>query len=73
MEFFKELIRLNNELELRKISEEKYTIDSDDEDEDIKFIYEIRENFIEDYNKINNRQFKLIKNTKNIRNTFVKT
>lgn len=65
MDFFKTLLELNNKIELEKIAEDKYQIDSDDEDEDIKYIYEMRETFINKYNKINNRQFKLKKNLHN--------
>ena len=57
MDLIKQLIEINNELTLKKISEEKYTIDSDDDEEDIKYIHECRQNFIYQYNKVNNRQF----------------
>lgn len=59
MDLFKELIELNNKIELKKISIHKYTIDSDDEEDDIVFIKELRHNFIQEYNKINNRLFEL--------------
>ena len=64
MDFFKQLVELNNSIELEKLSETTYTIDSDDEEEDIEFIQSLREKFINDYLKINNRQFKLVRNTK---------
>ena len=57
MDLIKQLMEINNELTLKKISEEKYTIDSDDDEEDIKYIHECRQNFIYRYNKVNNRQF----------------
>ena len=57
MDLIKQLMEINNELTLKKISEEKYTIDSDDDEEDIKYIHECRQNFIYQYNKVNNRQF----------------
>jgi len=59
MDFFKELIQLNNEIELKKISIHKYTIDSDEEEDDIILIKELRDTFIQEYNKVNNRQFEL--------------
>jgi hypothetical protein len=58
MDLIKELMELNNELTLSKISSQKYTIDSDDDDEDIKYIHECRQKFIHQYHKVNNRQFK---------------
>ena len=61
MDLIKQLMEINNELTLKKISEEKYTIDSDDDEEDIKYIHECRQNFIYQYNKVNNRQFKKTK------------
>ena len=61
MDLIKQLIEINTELTLKKISEEKYTIDSDDDEEDIKYIHECRQNFIYQYNKVNNRQFKKTK------------
>ena len=61
MDLIKQLMEINNELTLKKISEEKYTIDSDDDEEDIKYIHECRRNFIYQYNKVNNRQFKKTK------------
>ena len=63
MDFFKQLVELNNSIELEKLSETTYTIDSEDEDEDIEFIQSLRNKFINDYLKINNRQFKLVRNT----------
>ena len=57
MDLIKQLMEINNELTLKKISEEKYTIDSDDDEEDIIYIHECRQNFIYRYNKVNNRQF----------------
>ena len=57
MDLIKELMELNNEITLSKLAEEKYTIDSDDDDEDIKYIHECRQKFIHQYHKVNNRQF----------------
>ena len=61
MNLFKWLIELNNKIELEKLSLEYYTIDSGDEEEDIEFTKEIREKFIQKYDKRNNRQFKIKK------------
>ena len=58
MDFFKELVELNNKIELIKISEKYYEIDSDDDEEEI---IEIRNNIINTYNKSNYRIFKLKK------------
>ena len=63
MDLLKQLVELNNSIELKKLSETTYTIDSEDEDEDIEFIQSLRKEFIDDYLKINNRQFKLGRNT----------
>jgi|UniRef100_A0A6C0BSI1 hypothetical protein len=62
MDFFKELIELNNKIELTKLSLEYLEIDSDDDEEDIEFIQKQREIFINDYNKNNFKLFKLKKN-----------
>ena len=64
MDFFKELIELNNKIEVNKLAKETYEIDSDDEEEEIEYILKLRKNLITQYNKINNRQFKLIKTEK---------
>ena len=61
MDFIKDLIELNNELELTQISKKIYTIDSDEEEDDIEYIKDLRKKFIKDYLKINNRQFKMVK------------
>jgi len=61
MDLFKQLVELNNQIELKKLSLEFYTIDSDDEEEDIEFTKEIREKFIQNYDKTNSRQFKIKK------------
>ena len=63
MDLLKQLVELNNSIELHKFSETIYTIDSDDEEEDIEFIQSLREKFVNDYLKVNNRQFKLVRNT----------
>jgi len=62
MDFFKELIELNNKIELTKLSFKYLEIDSDDDEEDIEFIQKQREIFINDYNKNNFKLFKLKKN-----------
>lgn len=62
MDFFKELIELNNKIELTKLSLEYLEIDSDDDEEDIEFIQKQRKIFINDYNKNNFKLFKLKKN-----------
>lgn len=61
MEFMKQLIELNNKLELERLSKEIFPNDSDDEEEEIEFTREVREKFCEQFNKKNNRQFKLIR------------
>ena len=45
----------------RRSKHEYYTIDSDDEEEEIEFIKETRDKFIQKYDKRNNRQFKIKK------------
>lgn len=59
MDLFKKLVELNNKIELEKLALEYYSIDSDDEEEEIEFTKEIREKFIQKYDKKNNRQFKI--------------
>ena len=59
MDLFKTLIELNNKIELEKISREKYESDSDDDEAEKEFIEDTRQNFINKYNKKNNRQFKI--------------
>lgn len=61
MEFMKQLIELNNQIELNKLAKEIYISDSDDEEEEIKFTKEVRDKFCKQYSKKNNRQFKLIR------------
>ena len=61
MDLIKDLIELNNHIELTKISKKIYTIDSDEEEDDIEYIKGLRKQFIKDYLKINNRQFKMVK------------
>jgi len=61
MDLFKELIRLNNRIEIQRVSENKYEIDSEDDDEDIEYIRGLREDLMKDYDKVNHRQFKLSK------------
>ena len=61
MDFLKQLIELNNKIELEKKAKELYQSDSEDEEEEILFTNSVRENFCEQYDKRNNRQFKLIR------------
>ena len=61
MDLFKTLIELNNRIELEKIATEKYNYDSDDDEEEKEFIKETRKKFVDNYNKKNNRQFKIDK------------
>ena len=61
MDFFKELVELNNQVELMKLTSDYYEIDSDDDDEDIEEITKMRKNITENYNKSNYRIFKLKK------------
>ena len=61
MDLFKTLIELNNKIELEKIAVEKYKYDSDDDEEEKEFVLETRKKFVNDYNKRNNRQFKIDK------------
>lgn len=61
MEFMKQLIELNNRIELERLSREIFPNDSDDEEEEIEFTKEVREKFCKQFNKKNNRQFKLIR------------
>ncbi len=64
MDLFKKLIELNNKIELQKLSQEKYKYDSDDDEEDKEFIDNSRINFVQKYDKRNNRQFYLKKKNK---------
>jgi hypothetical protein len=57
MDLIKQLMEINNSETLQKISEKKFMIESDDDDEDIQIINELRINFINKYNKSNNRLF----------------
>lgn len=61
MDFFKELVELNNKIELQKIAEKYYEIDSDDDEDEIIEIEIIRNNLVNDYNKNNFRIFRLKK------------
>ena len=61
MDLFKTLIELNNKIELEKIATEKYNYDSDDDEEEKVFIKETRKKFVDNYNKRNNRQYKIDK------------
>ena len=61
MEFMKQLVELNNKLELERLSKEIFPNDSDDEEEEIEFTNEVKKNFCKQFNKKNNRQFKLIR------------
>ena len=59
MDILNKLFEINDTHILSNISNNLYEIDSDDDDEDIEYINIKRNEFIEKYNKINNRQFKL--------------
>jgi|TARA_B110000285_G_scaffold192998_1_gene221759 uncharacterized protein with gpF-like domain len=59
MDLFKKLVELNNKIELEKLALEYYSIDSDEEEEEIEFTKEIRVKFIQKYDKKNSRQFKI--------------
>jgi hypothetical protein len=61
MDFFKELVELNNKIELKKLTVNYYEIDSEDDEEDIEEINKMRNNIIENYNKPNYKIFKLKK------------
>ena len=61
MDFFKELVEINNNIEIKKLSEKYYEIDSDDDEEEITEIEKIRNDLIKKYNKNNFRIFKLKK------------
>ena len=61
MDFFKELVELNNIIELTKFAEKYYEIDSDDEDEEIIEIQKYRDDIVQNYNKNNYRIFELKK------------
>ena len=61
MDLFKTLVELNNKIELEKLSQKKYKYDSDDDEEDKEFIDNSRINFVQKYDKRNNRQFILKK------------
>ena len=64
MDFLIELIEFNNQIELKKLAKERYQIDSDDEEDEIKYIRNLRKDLISRYNKVNNRQLKLVKTEK---------
>ena len=52
MDLFKELVELNNKIELEKLANEYYTIDSEEEEEEeIEFINETKTKFIQKYDK----------------------
>ena len=61
MDFFKELVELNNIIELTKFAEKYYEIDSDDDDEEIIEIQKYRDDIVQNYNKNNYRIFELKK------------
>ena len=61
MDLFKQLVELNNRIELEKLSKEKYESDSDDDEDEKEFLETTRRIFISKYDKRNNRQFKLKK------------
>lgn len=59
MDILNKLFAINDKHVLLLIANNLYEIDSDDDDEDIEYINEKKSEFIKNYNKINNRQFKL--------------
>jgi len=59
MEILNKLFEINDILILNNLANNIYTIESDDEDEDIIDIKERRTAYTNRLNKINNRQFKL--------------
>ena len=56
MDFLKHLIQFNNEIFLKQQAEIKYPIHDDDDPE---FIEQLRKQFMNKYNKSNNRQMKI--------------
>lgn len=62
MDFFKALLELNTQIEIKKLADKYYEIDSDDDEEDIEYITTEKNNLIINYNKKNSRLFKLTKN-----------
>ena len=72
MDLFRELVRLNNLHELQNKSKIIYESESDEDEDELEFIHSLRRDFINEYLKINNRQFSLSrrtlkKNNKNIK------
>ena len=61
MDFFKELVELNNKIELKTLTEKYYEIDSEDDEDEIIEIKTIRTNLVNKYDKNNFRLFKLKK------------
>ena len=57
MEFFKELLELNNKNYLEELSKKKYPIIDTDIQEDKDFMISLRNKFIQLHNKKNNRLF----------------
>ena len=59
MDILNKIFEINDILLLNNIAEEIYTIESDDEEEDIEDIKERIRHYVKRLDKINNRQFKL--------------
>tara|TARA_B110000977_G_scaffold96026_1_gene126681 strand:+ start:1271 stop:1522 length:252 start_codon:yes stop_codon:yes gene_type:complete len=59
MDILYNLFEINDKILLNNIATSNYTIESDDEEDEIEYIIEKRELFILKYNKINNRIFRL--------------
>lgn len=59
MDILNKLFEINDNNVLFNISNNLYEIDSDDDENDIEYINIKRNEFVDKYNKINNRQFKL--------------
>ena len=57
MDFIKQLMESNNIYTLETISKQKFIIENDDSEQDIITIQNERQQFINKYNKRNNRQF----------------
>ena len=59
MDILYNLFEINDKILLNNIATTNYTIESDDDDDEIEYIIEKRKMFILKYNKINNRTFRL--------------
>lgn len=73
MDLLRELIYLNQKYSLKNKSIEIYELESDEDEDDIEFIYSLRKKFINSYLKKNNCQFILSRDTLKIDYTFENT